>query len=321
MKTKLSKCSLTPPLGGWGAGLLLFFILLFSCKSKDNNYDASGYFEAVETIVSAQANGQILSLNVDEGQELAAGQQVGQIDSTQIYLTLQQVQSQRGAVLSRKPDIGSQTAVLKEQITTAKRELARVERLAAGNAATQKQMDDARSAVAVLQKQLDAQQTSLSNASSSINKEGNPLEVQMSLLKDQLEKCRIINPVTGTVLVKYAEPTEMTAIGRPLYKIADLSTLQLRAYITGKQLGSLKLGQKVKVTTDLGKEKPAEYEGTVNWISNKAEFTPKTIQTHEERSNEVFAIKVAVKNDGFLKIGMYGEIAPPNLPKGEAIKE
>ena len=157
MKTKLSKCSLTPPLGGWGAGLLLFFILLFSCKSKDNNYDASGYFEAVETIVSAQANGQILSLNVDEGQELAAGQQVGQIDSTQIYLTLQQVQSQRGAVLSRKPDIGSQTAVLKEQITTAKRELARVERLAAGNAATQKQMDDARSAVAVLQKQLDAQ--------------------------------------------------------------------------------------------------------------------------------------------------------------------
>ena len=150
MKTKLSKCSLTPPLGGWGAGLLLFFILLFSCKSKDNNYDASGYFEAVETIVSAQANGQILSLNVNEGQELAVGQQVGQIDSTQIYLTLQQVQSQRGAVLSRKPDIGSQTAVLKEQITTAKRELARIERLAAGNAATQKQVDDAHSAVSVL---------------------------------------------------------------------------------------------------------------------------------------------------------------------------
>ena len=308
MKTKLSKCSLTPPLGGWGAGLLLFFILLFSCKSKDNNYDASGYFEAVETIVSAQANGQILSLNVDEGQELAAGQQVGQIDSTQIYLTLQQVQSQRGAVLSRKPDIGSQTAVLKEQITTAKRELARVERLAAGNAATQKQMDDARSAVAVLQKQLDAQQTSLSNASSSVSKEGSPLEVQMSLLKDQLNKTHIINPVNGTVLVKYVEQNEMASMGKPLYKIADLSEIILRAYITNTQLANLKLGQKVTVLVDKGKDKNAEYQGNIEWISSKAEFTPKTIQTKDERSNEVYAIKIRVKNDGFLKIGMYGDV-------------
>ena len=309
MKTKLSKCSLTPPLGGWGAGLLLFFILLFSCKSKDNNYDASGYFEAVETIVSAQANGQILSLNVDEGQELAAGQQVGQIDSTQIYLTLQQVQSQRGAVLSRKPDIGSQTAVLKEQITTAKRELARVERLAAGNAATQKQMDDARSAVAVLQKQLDAQQTSLSNASSSVSKEGSPLEVQMSLLKDQLNKTHIINPVNGTVLVKYVEQNEMASMGKPLYKIADLSEIILRAYITNTQLANLKLGQKVTVLVDKGKDKNAEYQGNIEWISSKAEFTPKTIQTKDERSNEVYAIKIRVKNDGFLKIGMYGDVS------------
>ena len=308
MKTKLSKCSLTPPLGGWGAGLLLFFILLFSCKSKDNNYDASGYFEAVETIVSAQANGQILSLNVNEGQELAAGQQVGQIDSTQIYLTLQQVQSQRGAVLSRKPDIGSQTAVLKEQITTAKRELARIERLAAGNAATQKQVDDAHSAVSVLQRQLDAQQTSLSNTSSSINKEGNPLEVQMSLLKDQLNKTHIINPINGAVLVKYVEQNEMASMGKPLYKIADLSEIILRAYITNAQLANLKLGQKVTVLVDKGKDKNAEYHGNIEWISSKAEFTPKTIQTKDERSNEVYAIKIRVKNDGFLKIGMYGDV-------------
>ena len=308
MKTKLSKCSLTPPLGGWGAGLLLFFILLFSCKSKDNNYDASGYFEAVETIVSAQANGQILSLNVDEGQELAAGQQVGQIDSTQIYLTLQQVQSQRGAVLSRKPDIGSQTAVLKEQITTAKRELARVERLAAGNAATQKQVDDAHSAVSVLQRQLDAQQTSLSNTSVSVGKDSNPLEVQMSLLKDQLNKTHIINPVNGTVLVKYVEQNEMASMGKPLYKIADLSEIILRAYITNTQLANLKLGQKVTVLVDKGKDKNAEYQGNIEWISSKAEFTPKTIQTKDERSNEVYAIKIRVKNDGFLKIGMYGDV-------------
>ena len=309
------------PSGGWIAGALFIVLLLTSCKSDTNEAFASGYFEAVETIVSARGNGTIQYLNVEEGMDLQADTKVGQIDSTQIYLTIRQIQAQKGAVLSRKPDISSQTAILKEQLAHANRELIRVENLNAGGAATQKQLDDARSAVAVLNRQLSAQQTTLDKTSASVGKETNPLEVQISLLQDQLEKCRIINPVTGTVLVKYAEPTEMTAIGRPLYKIADLSTLQLRAYITGKQLGSLKLGQKVKVTTDLGKEKPAEYEGTVNWISNKAEFTPKTIQTHEERSNEVFAIKVAVKNDGFLKIGMYGEIAPPNLPKGEAIKE
>lgn len=309
------------PSGGWIAGALFIVLLLTSCKSATNEAFASGYFEAVETIVSARGNGTIQYLNVEEGMDLQADTKVGQIDSTQIYLTIRQIQAQKGAVLSRKPDISSQTAILKEQLAHANRELIRVENLNAGGAATQKQLDDARSAVAVLNRQLSAQQTTLDKTSASVGKETNPLEVQISLLQDQLEKCRIINPVTGTVLVKYAEPTEMTAIGRPLYKIADLSTLQLRAYITGKQLGSLKLGQKVKVTTDLGKEKPAEYEGTVNWISNKAEFTPKTIQTHEERSNEVFAIKVAVKNDGFLKIGMYGEIAPPNLPKGEAIKE
>ena len=309
------------PSGGWIAGVLFIVLLLTSCKSDTNEAFASGYFEAVETIVSARGNGTIQYLNVEEGMDLQADTKVGQIDSTQIYLTIRQIQAQKGAVLSRKPDISSQTAILKEQLAHANRELIRVENLNAGGAATQKQLDDARSAVAVLNRQLSAQQTTLDKTSASVGKETNPLEVQISLLQDQLEKCRIINPVTGTVLVKYAEPTEMTAIGRPLYKIADLSTLQLRAYITGKQLGSLKLGQKVKVTTDLGKEKPAEYEGTVNWISNKAEFTPKTIQTHEERSNEVFAIKVVVKNDGFLKIGMYGEIAPPNLPKGEAIKE
>ena len=309
------------PSGGWIAGVLFIVLLLTSCKSDTNEAFASGYFEAVETIVSARGNGTIQYLNVEEGMDLQADTKVGQIDSTQIYLTIRQIQAQKGAVLSRKPDISSQTAILKEQLAHANRELIRVENLNAGGAATQKQLDDARSAVAVLNRQLSAQQTTLDKTSASVGKETNPLEVQISLLQDQLAKCRIINPVTGTVLVKYAEPTEMTAIGRPLYKIADLSTLQLRAYITGKQLGSLKLGQKVKVTTDLGKEKPAEYEGTVNWISNKAEFTPKTIQTHEERSNEVFAIKVAVKNDGFLKIGMYGEIAPPNLPNTEAIKE
>lgn len=307
MKKIFSKNSTTPPLGGWGA-VLLFIFFFSSCSQNKNNYDASGYFEAIETIVPAQANGLILSLNVEEGQELTAGEKVGQIDSTQIYLSLQQVQSQRSAVLSRKPNISSQTAVLKEQIATAQRELARVEHLAAGNAATQKQVDDARSAVSVLQRQLSAQTTSLSDASQSIGKESNPLQVQTSLLRDQLRKARIINPVNGTVLVKYAETNEMANVGKPLYKIADLSEIILRAYVTNAQLANLKLGQNVTVLIDKGNDKQAEYPGKIEWISSKAEFTPKTIQTKDERANEVYALKIRVKNDGFLKIGMYGEV-------------
>ena len=301
----------TSPSRTWGAVFFLSLLLLISCKSNDTETFASGYFEAVETIVSAQANGSILELNISEGQELTAGEKAGQIDSTQIYLTIRQVQSQKGAVLSRKPDISSQTAVLKEQLIQANRELERVENLYAGQAATQKQLDDARSAVAVLNRQLNAQQTTLDKTTASVGKETNPLEVQISLLEDQLRKCRIINPVSGTVLVKYVEPSEMAVTGKPLYKIADLSTLILRAYITAGQLSGLKLGQQVIVLIDKGEDKPAEYEGIVTWISSKAEFTPKTIQTRDERSNEVYAIKIAVKNDGFLKIGMYGEIKAP----------
>lgn len=301
----------TSPSRAWGAVFFLSLLLLISCKSNDTEAFASGYFEAVETIVSAQANGSILELNISEGQELTAGEKAGQIDSTQIYLTIRQVQSQKGAVLSRKPDISSQTAVLKEQLIQANRELERVENLYAGQAATQKQLDDARSAVAVLNRQLNAQQTTLDKTTASVGKETNPLEVQISLLEDQLRKCRIINPVSGTVLVKYVEPSEMAVTGKPLYKIADLSTLILRGYITAGQLSGLKLGQQLIVLIDKGKDKPAEYEGTVTWISSKAEFTPKTIQTRDERSNEVYAVKIAVKNDGFLKIGMYGEIKAP----------
>lgn len=295
-------------LAWYRAIILLLLVSLLSCRSGNVAYDASGYFEATETIVSSQANGQILLLSVEEGEQLTAGQEVGQIDSTQIYLSILQLQSQRSAVLSRKPDILSQTAILKEQIIVAQRELKRVESLAVGNAATQKQLDDARSAVAVLQKQLYAQQTSLENTSESVSKESAPIEYQMSLLQDQLRKTHIINPVNGTVLVKYAEQNEITAIGKPLYKIADLSEIVLRAYITNSQLAFLKLGQNVTVFVDKGQNDMTEYKGTVEWISNKAEFTPKTIQTKEERSNEVYGIKIRVKNDGFLKIGMYGEV-------------
>lgn len=293
----------------FGLFLVSLGIFLTSCKTNDTDAFASGYFEAVETIVSAQGNGSILELNVQEGQELMAGEKVGQIDSTQIYLSLLQVRSQRGAVLSRKPDISSQTASLKEQIAVAQRELTRVENLAKGNAVPQKQVDDARSQVSVLQKQLSAVENQLSSSSQSISKESNPLAYQAQVLEDQLRKTRIINPVNGTVLVKYAEANEMAGIGKPLYKIADLSEMILRVYVTNSQLGAIKLGQTVKILVDKSETEQTEYQGTIEWISDKAEFTPKTIQTKDERSNQVYAVKIRVKNDGMLKIGMYAEIA------------
>ena len=222
-----------------------------------------------------------------------------------------QVRSQRGAVLSRKPDISTQTATLREQLATARRELARVENLAKGNAIPQKQVDDARAQVAVLQKQLYAVENQLSSSSQSISKESDPLAYQAELLEDQLRKTRIINPVTGTVLTKFAEVNEMTGIGRPLYKIADLSDMILRVYITNSQLAAIRLGQTVKISVDKNATEQATYDGTVEWISDKAEFTPKTIQTKDERANQVFAVKIRVKNDGMLKIGMYGEVIAP----------
>ncbi len=294
----------------FGLFLVSLGIFLTSCKTNGTDAFASGYFEAVETIVSAQGNGSILELNVQEGQELMAGEKVGQIDSTQIYLSLLQVRSQRGAVLSRKPDISSQTASLKEQIAVAQRELTRIENLAKGNAVPQKQVDDARSQVSVLQKQLSAVENQLSSSSQSISKESNPLAYQAQVLEDQLRKTRIINPVNGTVLVKYAEANEMAGIGKPLYKIADLSEMVMRVYVTNSQLGAIKLGQTVKILVDKSETEQAEYQGIIEWISDKAEFTPKTIQTKDERSNQVYAVKIRVKNDGMLKIGMYGEMAP-----------
>lgn len=282
--------------------------LFISCTQNGNEADASGYFEAEETIVSSQANGMILALDIEEGENLSEGKKIGQVDTTQLYLSLLQLKSQRGAVLSRKPDINKQTAMLREQIIVAQREMKRVENLAKGNAATSKQVDDAQAQVALLQKQLEATENQLQNSSNSINKESNPIEYQIAILEDQLKKTQIINPTNGTVLAKYAKKNEMTGVGKPLYKIANLDEMILRVYITNSQLSSIKIGQKVAVLIEQAENNKKEYEGFIEWISNKAEFTPKTIQTKEERSNQVFAVKIRVKNDGYLKIGMYGEV-------------
>jgi HlyD family secretion protein len=282
-------------------------ILTTSCGKSNDDADASGTFEATEVIVSAQGAGQILSLNVEEGQALTVNQLVGTIDSTQLYLRKKQLLSSGKAIQSRRPDIKKQIAAIEQQITTAKTERKRAENLIKANAANQKQLDDINAQIAVLEKQLDAQKTMLESSNQGITDESEGLTFQIKQLEDQLDKCKITSPIEGTVLVKYAEMGEVAAPGKALFKIADTNNMILRAYVTADQLTKIKIGQKVKVTCDFGKDKNREYTGTLAWISNKAEFTPKTIQTRDERANLVYAVKINVKNDGFIKIGMYGD--------------
>jgi HlyD family secretion protein len=293
---------------GMAPALLVVTLLVFSCSGDKSEYDASGTFEADETIVSAEGNGTLLKFDVEEGQTLEAGQVLGYIDSTQLYLKKQQLQSQIRSTLSQRPDIRAQLASLQVQLQTAEREQKRVSNLLRDNAATQKQMDDANAQVELVKKQIAAQQSSLGITSESITEQASPLRIQIAQVEDQLAKCRIVNPVNGMVLTKYAEVNEMAATGKPLYKIADLSEITLRAYITGEQLSRVKIGQKVNVLVDNGNKDYNTLPGELTWVSSKAEFTPKTIQTREERANLVYAIKVRVKNDGSLKLGMYAEV-------------
>ncbi len=280
---------------------------LFSCSNK-KNYDATGSFEAVETIISAQGMGNLLQLDIEEGENLQAGQTIGFIDSTQLVLRKKQLAAQSNAVVSRKPDINAQVAAYKEQLKQAEHEQQRLVKLVQADAATKKQLDDANAQINIIKKQIAAQESALATTSQSLSQETVPINMQVAQLNDQLSKYRIVNPITGTVLTKYAEVNELVTTGKPLYKIADLSSMILRAYITGSQLSQIKIGQPVKVRIDAGKNNYKQYTGTIEWISSQAEFTPKTIQTKDERQNLVYAIKVRVKNDGYLKIGMYGEI-------------
>lgn len=283
-------------------------LFLMACGQKEQSYDASGTFEAVETIVSAQATGTIKSLNLTEGQILKAGETIGYIDTTQLYLKKKQLEAQISAVLGKKPDVPAQIAAYQEQLKQANKEQQRITNLLKADAATPKQLDDANAQIAIIKKQIAAQKSALNITSSNLNQETLPLNAQIDQLNDQLLKSEIVNETAGTVLVKYAEVNEMATMGKPLYKISDLSSIILRAYIIGNQLTAVKLGQKVEVLVDAADGKYKTYEGTMEWISDKAEFTPKTIQTKDERANLVYAVKIKVKNDGYLKIGMYGEI-------------
>jgi HlyD family secretion protein len=279
-----------------------------SCGRDRDAFDATGVFEATEILVSSEANGKIMEFTLREGDRLNAGDCVGYIDSTQLYLRKRQLAAGLKAIDFRKPDIRKQIAALEQQIATARTEQQRMENLVAANAGNQKPVDDLAGQIQVLQKQLDAQYSTLNKTSGSTDAEVESLLYQIMQLDDQIRKSRIVNPRTGTVLAKYAEAGEVTLAGKPLYKIADTDLLYLRAYITAGQLSQLKQGQAVQVYGDYGPDGQRAYPGTITWISDRSEFTPKGIRTKDERTNLVYAIKIAVTNDGYLKIGQYGEV-------------
>ncbi len=286
----------------------LFLLILISCNSGKNENVASGVFEATEIIVSAEASGSLLSFNIEDGDELIKGQQVGQIDSTQLHLQKLQVLANQKAVKSNRPDMNSQLKTIQKEIDSAEIEKKRIENLLKGDVATQKQLDDINARLEVLYANLDAKKRSLLIAIEAIDAQSSAMDVQVSSIEDQLDKTIIKSPINGTVILKYAEESEFSGLGKPLFKVADMSRMILVAYLTSNQLSLVSTGEQVKVFAEFGEEGLKEYQGVLTWISNKSEFTPKTVQTQDERANLVYAVKIALENDGFIKIGMYGSI-------------
>lgn len=282
-------------------------MLTVSCSS-DKEFDAQGTFEATEVIVSSESAGRILDFSIDEGATIEAGTELAVIDSLQLHLQRKQLLAQQTALLSSRPDVGKQVASLREQIAKQKRELQRVDNMLADGAATRKQRDDIEAQIKVLQGNMEALLSTLGKNTATINDNSAALEAQIAALDDRIAKCRVTAPVGGTVLVKYAEAGELATAGKPLVKIADLNAIYLRAYFTSSQLANIKLGDTVRVVADFGGDERYDYEGRIAWISSESEFTPKTIQTKDSRANLVYAAKIAVKNDGRIKIGLAGEV-------------
>lgn len=289
-------------------GLCSLLALFSACGNGAPKYDATGTFETTEVLVSAEASGRLLYFDIEEGMLLKAGEEIGVVDTVQLYLKKLQLEASIKSVEEQRPDILKQVAATKEQISAAGRERNRVANLLKVGAANQKQLDDAEDQLEVLRKQLVAQNSTLSNSHQSLTWQSSSVGIQVAQVEDQLKKCHITSPITGTVLAKYAEAGELTAMGTPLFKVADTEQMYLRAYITSEQLSQVKLGQKVTVFSDYGTDDHKQYPGVVTWISDTSEFTPKTILTKNERANLVYAVKIAVHNDGLLKIGMYGGV-------------
>ena len=283
-------------------------LMMAACGGNEKAYDATGTFEATETTVYAEQSGALLSFSVNEGDMIEAGKEVGLIDTTQTWLKIRQLDATKEVYQSQKPDMERQIAATRQQLSKAQQDEQRYRELVADGAAPSKMLDDASSQVKVLQKQLDAQISSLSTSTRSLDKQTVAANVQIEQLRDMLRKCHIVAPTKGTVLEKYVERGEFVVIGKPLFKIADTEQMFMRAYVTSAQLQNIRIGQHVKVFADYGDGQKKAYDGTVSWISSRSEFTPKTILTDDERADLVYAVKVAVKNDGYVKIGMYGEV-------------
>ena len=294
--------------GVGGEALVCLSFMIAACGGSEKDYDATGTFEATETTVFAEQSGVLLSFDVNEGDMIEAAREVGLIDTTQTWLKILQTDATKTVYQSQKPDMERQIAATRQQLAKARQDEQRYRELVADGAAPSKMLDDATSQVKVLQKQLDAQISSLSTQLSTLNSQVSTADVQKAQLLDMLHKCHIMTPTKGTVLEKYVERGEFVSVGKPLFKIADTESMYLRAYVTSAQLQHIKIGQQVKVFADYGDGQRKEYTGTISWISSRSEFTPKTILTDDERADLVYAVKVAIKNDGFVKIGMYGEL-------------
>lgn len=286
---------------------VLVLVAMTGC-SPAPDYDATGIFEATTVTVPSETTGKIMWLDVEEGDSIRSGQQVAVIDTTVLALQQKQIQSQQQSAESTSPDVAAQAASLRSQIAHQQQETERQRRLLADGATTRKHYDDAVATLRTLQRQLDAQLSTLGKSRASISENAAALQYQREQVAEQITKSVVCSPLTGTVLEKYAEQGEFATPGRPLFKAANLDKIYLRAYFTVNQLADIKLGQRVTVIADFGGDEQYEYPGTITWIAQESEFTPKSIQTRDSRANLVYAAKISVKNDGRLKLGQYGEV-------------
>ncbi|MDO5036266.1 MAG: HlyD family efflux transporter periplasmic adaptor subunit [Porphyromonas sp.] len=288
--------------------LVSLAVTITSCSNSGDDYDATGVFEAREVLVSAQANGEILALDLEEGSRLQAGQEVGLVDTTQLYLQKAALLANNRGIQVQRPDIDVQLSSLREQLNTLRTERERVAQLLAAEVATQKQLDDIDNQIRLVESQLQSHSSTLSKSTASITAQSSAVEIQVTQIEEQIRKSIITSPISGVVLQQYKRVGELATMGAPLFKVADIDLLDLRAYLTYDQVAQLKLGDTVEVRIDDGEGGKRSYEGSLQWISDKAEFTPKAVQTEDERANLVYATKIRVENDGYIKIGMYGEV-------------
>ena len=302
--------------------LSILTLFMVSCSNQEKECDATGTFEATEVTVSAKSTGELKTFDITEGQLVESGVVVGQIDAYQLQMTAQQLEAQkrqlamsRNATDSRRLDLEKQLSSINQQISNTQRERQRFSELVRDGAVPRKQLDDINNQIKVLERQRDATRdqirsnnASLSEQSKGISAQIDGIDAQRKQIADQIANAEVKAPLSGTVLEKYVERGEFVATGKLLFKIADTQNMYLRAYVTSSQLKDIKVGQKVKVFADYGGGQKIEYDGTISWISSRSEFTPKTILTDDERADLVYAVKIAIKNDGYVKIGMYGEV-------------